>query len=453
MDAEGTAQAAGRGDRRRRGRKDADTKLSILTLGATPQDVTALAAIRDPDRFRYHPLGTIDTVADPGLCRPREILPALVAAARRLDPAPRGVLAFDDYPASPLAVLLAADLGLPGPSVESTLICHHKYWSRLKQREAAPDSVPPFQLIELDRSYQATDLEVAFPFWVKPIKSSLSHLGFRIDRLSDLAHAQALARQQLPAYVAAFDDMVGLAPGLAAAGLPPATGEGLIAEGLIGGLQCTLEAFFQGGTMTLLGITDSICLPDLPSFSRFVYPSGLPAGVQHRMAAIAERVMRHVGFDDGQFCLEFFYDEPRGRIWLIEINPRFCPQFSDLYAKVDGTSGHQVLVELAAGLTPSFRRGEGPYRVAASCVLRRFSDATVVRAPGDADLARLAAAIPDCHIDFLAGEGDRLSALAQDSYSFRYAVINLGAGDAAELEARYELACRLLPFEFAPVPD
>src|SRR5207248_1324355 len=100
----------------------------------------------------------------------------------------------------------------------------------------------------------SADRDVAFPFWVKPIKSSLSHLGFRIDRLAELAHAQALARQQLPAYVAAFDDMVGLAPGLAAAGLPPATGEGLIAEGLIGGRQCTLEAFFQGGTMRLLGI-------------------------------------------------------------------------------------------------------------------------------------------------------------------------------------------------------
>ena len=113
----GTAQAAGRGDRRRRGGEDADTTLVMLTLGATPQDVAALAAIREPERFRYHSLGTIDTVADPGLCRPREVLPALVAAARRLTSAPRGVLAFDDYPASPLAVLLAAELGLPGPSV------------------------------------------------------------------------------------------------------------------------------------------------------------------------------------------------------------------------------------------------------------------------------------------------------------------------------------------------
>ncbi len=305
-----------------------------------------------------------------------------------------------------------------------------------------PEAVPPFQLIELDRSYRPGELALGFPFWMKPIKSSLSHLGFRIGSAAEFEHARALARRQLPGYAAAFNDMLSLAPGLAGAGLPPAKGDGLIAEGLIGGRQCTLEAFFHKGTMRLLGITDSICFPDHPSFSRFVYPSALPQAVQDRMTAIAERVMRHVGFDDGQFCLEFFYEERWRRIWLIEINPRFCPQFSDLYAKVDGTSGHQVLVELAAGLMPSFRRGEGPCRIAASFVRRRFADATVVRAPDESDLARLADALPDCHVELLAREGDRLSNPAQDSYSFRYAVI----------VARYELACRLLPYEFAPAP-
>jgi hypothetical protein len=450
MDTDGTAQAAVRRDRPDVAVQEPGGPLPVLTLGMAPDDAAALAAIRDAGRFRYHPLGSYSAVADPELCRPAEVLPVLVAAARRLVPAPAGVIAFDDYPASPLAVLLAAALGLPGPSVESALICHHKYWSRLKQREAAPESVPPFRFVELDRRYGPSELGLAYPFWLKPVKSSLSHLGFRVGSPDEFEHARAAARRQLPSYAAAFKDMLRLAPGLAGAGLPPAAGDGLIAEGLVGGWQVTLEGYVQRGSMGLLGITDSICVPGHPSFSRFVYPSALPAAVQEAMAAIAERVMRHIGFDDGQFCAEFFYDEARRRIWLIEINPRFCPQFSDLYAKVDGTSGHQVLVELAAGLTPSFRRGQGPHRIAASFVRRRFADARVVRAPGDADLARLAAALPDCHVELLAREGDRLSELAQDSYSFRYAVINLGAADATALAERYALACRLLPYEFAP---
>ena len=450
MDTDGTAQAAVRRDRPEAAGHQPGAPLLVLTLGMTPDDAAALAAIRDPGRFRYHALGSDESVADPEQCRPAEVLPGLVAAARDLTPAPAAVVAFDDYPASPLAVLLAAALGLPGPSVESTLICHHKYWSRLKQREAAPGSVPPFRFVELDRPCGPDDLGLGFPFWLKPVKSSLSHLGYRIGSPEAFERARALARHQLPTYAAAFKDMLRLAPGLAGGGLPAAAGDGLIAEGLIGGRQVTLEAFFHRGAMRLLGITDSNCFADHPSFSHFVYPSTLPPAVQEEMTAIAERVMRHIGFDDGQFCAEFFYDEPRRRIWLIEINPRFCPQFSDLYAKVDGTSGHQVLVELAAGLVPTFRRGQGPHRVAASFVRRRFTDARVVRAPDDADLARLADALPDCHVELLAREGDRLSDLAQDSYSFRYAVINLGAADLEELNARYALASRLLPYEFGP---
>ena len=450
MDMDGTAQAAVRRDRPDVAGQEPRGLLPVLTLGMAPEDAKALAAIRDPGRFRYHPLGSYAAVADPEFCRPAEVLPGLVGAARRLNPAPGGVIAFDDYPASPLAVLLAAELGLPGPSVESTLICHHKYWSRLKQREVAPESVPPFRFVELDRRYGPDELGLAYPFWLKPVKSSLSHLGFRIGSPDEFERARAAARRQLPSYAAAFNDMLRLAPGLTGAGLPPAAGDGLIAEGLVGGWQVTLEGFFRRGSMGLLGITDSICGPGHPSFSRFVYPSALPGAVQDRMTAIAERVMRHVGFDDGPFCAEFFYDEAHRRIWLIEINPRFCPQFSDLYAKVDGTSGYQVLVELAVGLVPSLRPGQGRHRIAASFVRRRFADARVVRAPGEADLARLAAALPDCHVELLAQEGDRLSELAQDSYSFRYAVINLGAADAAELTARYALACRLLPYAFAP---
>ena len=73
------------------------------------------------------------------------------------------------------------------------------------------------QLIELDRRYGAGDLELDFPFWMKPIKSSLSHLGFRIESAAEFERARALARQQLPAYAAAFNDMLTLAPGLAGA--------------------------------------------------------------------------------------------------------------------------------------------------------------------------------------------------------------------------------------------
>jgi hypothetical protein len=418
----------------------------VLALAMAPAEAAALAAIRQPGRFRLQPMGEEPEVGDPAFCRPLRLLPALVAAARALPTPPAGVVAFDDYPASPLGVALAERLGLPGPRLAPSLVCHHKLWSRLAQRALVPESVPDFALVPLARP--PADPPLPFPFWLKPVKSSLSHLGFRIDSAAQYRAALARTRRELPAYVVAFDELLALAPGLPPAGCPSVGGEALIAEALVGGRQCTLEAFMQGGRLRLLGITDSICFPDHPSFSRFVYPSALPETVQARMAAIAERAMAGIGFEGGIFSIEFFFDEARGRIWLIEINPRYCPQFADLYAMVDGTSSHQVMIELACGLVPDFRRGGGPCRVAASFVWRRFSDGRVARAPAAEDLARLAEEVPHAHVEFLAQPGDRLSELAQDAYSFRYAVVNIGASDVATLEQRYRRACDLLPFRF-----
>ena len=65
-----------------------------MTLGATPLDVAALAAIREPERFRYHSLGSIDAKIriDRAILRPvtREFSPELVAIMRQSPTGPIG---------------------------------------------------------------------------------------------------------------------------------------------------------------------------------------------------------------------------------------------------------------------------------------------------------------------------------------------------------------------------
>jgi hypothetical protein len=203
--------------------------------------------------------------------------------------------------------------------------------------------------------------------------------------------------------------------------------------------------------MHLMGIVDSVRLPNRVSFSRFEHPSTLPVRARERMVAIADTVLRHVGFDSGMFNIEFFVDAHRDEPTIIEINARFCPQFSDLYAKVDGTYGHEVLVELAAGLKPAFARRRGRHRVAASFVLRMMQDQQVLQMPSPEDVAHVEATFPDAYVDLVAAAGDRLSDLAQDSYTYRYALINLGARNRAELASYFRLAANLLPYRFAAV--
>jgi hypothetical protein len=62
------------------------------------------------------------------------------------------------------------------------------------------------------------------------------------------------------------------------------------------------------------------------------------------------------------------------------------------------------------------------------------------------------ARFPGAFVDPLALPGERLGDLAQDCYSYRYALISLGADSPAQLESRYGEAVAMLPFEFARPP-
>lgn len=428
-----------------------DMPRTILTLALGPDDAHWLARINRPERFRFRSVGEFEQADNPEMCRPRAFVAAAIAEIGRMSEQPEGAVGFDDYPASLLASAIGERMGLPGPSLRSALLCSHKAWCRLIQRQTVPRSTPRFQIIDPRRAYRPGDLKLRFPFWLKPVKSSMSYLGFRIRSLAEFQRACALARRHLPRYVAAFDELVGMSEIT-----PPPGGVGvgagwLIAEQLIGGRQCTLEGFSHRGRITTLAVVDSIRLPNRVSFKRFDYPSRATTAEQAEMSRIATVMMRRVGFDDGLFNVEFFLDQTRTAPVIIEINPRFSPQFSDLYQKVDGALSHQYVVELAAGLAPSIMKRKGRHKLAASCVLRVPDDRIVRRAPSDADIARLQEAVPDAHAYLTAKSGDRLSELVQDMFTYRYGLVHLGAANRRELRDNLNRAMKLLPYDLAPL--
>ena len=331
------------------------------------------------------------------------------------------------------------------------MACNNKAWSRLLQTAAAPEAVPRFQIIDPHRVHRPDDLQLAYPFWLKPVKSSLSYLGFRIGSFAEFERAVALSRAGLPAYSAAFQELMDMARPSVPGGATNIRADWLIAEALLNGRQCTLDGLMCGGELTLIGVVDSIRLPNRVSFTRFDYPSRLRQATQAKMVDIAQRVLRRIGFDDGLFNMEFFVDERGEMPKIIEINPRFSPQFSDLFEKVDGTLTHQYVVEMATGERPAVARRRGRHRIAASCVLRVARDHVVTRAPTARDIARLQAAIPDAHAYVTTEAGGRLSESAQDSYTYRYGLIHLGARDRRDLKKKLAKTKKLLRYRLKPV--
>ena len=53
------------------------------------------------------------------------------------------------------------------------------------------------------------------------------------------------------------------------------------------------------------------------------------------------------------------YNQENDTIHIIEINPRMCSQFADLFEKVDGTNTYEYALALATGVRPHVSHGNG----------------------------------------------------------------------------------------------
>ena len=356
-----------------------------------------------------------------------------------------GVASSSDYPGCLVAAFISQELGLPGPSPTSVLWCSHKYYSRLAQRDAVPEATPRFELVDPDE-IQHAGLQLSFPVFVKPVKSWFSQHATQVESIDDLRRfvADPGVRAHLEVFVRPFNQLLQLHGGFAL------DGSYLIAEEVLSGDQVTFEGFVFRGRTFLVGIVDSIMYEGTISFERFEYPSHVDDATSERIRSVVERLMTHIGFDNGLFNVELFHDPSTGDVRIIEVNPRMCAQWADLMERVNGTNSYELLLSLAVGDEPPDAHPGGVDRMGASFVLRHFDDADVVDAPDDARLAAIRRRHPSSTVTTFYRRGDRLSAddFQSDGSSYRYAVINISGDETADLvhafgEVRDELGFRL----------
>lgn len=406
---------------------------------------------------------TFYTLLDFGLLRGVEQydIDELLAEGRRFieeaDAPPDGICTTIDFPATELVPLFAAERGLPGPSVEGVIACNHKHWSRVLQKESAPEAVPDFAAFDPFRDDALDSIALPYPFWIKPLNAFRSHLGFRIDQPQDFHAALPVIRSELPRLAEPFEKV------MAYADLPPEIArEGasrMLAEQIVTGRLCTLEGYVFHGEPHVYGIVDSVRAPNRSSFARYQYPSTLPDDVQRRLTDTGARVIANTGLDDSPFNMEFFYEPSSDEIRVLEINPRLSQSHAPLFELVDGTSHLQVMVDLALGRRPAEPFGSqgrpghgaiqrhGPYGIAAKFFLRAYRDAVVEAVPDPDDIARIEEDMPGALVHVLVEQGTRLSDLSdQDAYSYELAEVYLGARNRLELLDRWARVRDVLGF-------
>jgi hypothetical protein len=210
----------------------------------------------------------------------------------------------------------------------------------------------------------------------------------------------------------------------------------------------TFEGFMHAGSLTPVGMTDSILHPNGISFLRFDYPSAVPSELQRRMAGIAERFMRGIEFEGSLFNMEFFVG-PGGDLKIIEVNGRMASQFGPLVKAVHGMSTYEVQLELMSGGLPELPPARSDL-VASSFVLRTYEDAIVEAVP---DPAAGLERYPHAQVELLVRPGQRLSDNDDDVASHRLALVALAAPTREAVLARYEEAKRLLRFDLRPAGD
>lgn len=360
---------------------------------------------------------------------------------------PDAIVCHWDFPSSCLAPMIAAEYGIPAPSLEAVLKCEHKYWARMEQNEAAPECVPDFQALDPFVPDAADQLDLAFPVWLKPVKGFSSLLGFRAENRADLEEALAQFREHVGELGVPFDEC------LRHADLPPEVehvdGQHAVAEGIMSGRQFALEGYVLNGEVHIHGTFDMLLDQGGKSVVGLRYPADLADGLEERSTEVCRKVLKQVGFDNGCFNVEYLWDEAQDKLWLIEVNTRISQSHCELFRMVNGMSNHEIAVSVSLGKRPHLPAPD-PGRMAAKFVLTKLDDAVVTKCPSEQELVRIGEEFGDVLVEMVVEEGDTLSELrGQPVYCFNVAEVWIAASSRAELMEKRARLAEKLPLEFS----
>ncbi|WP_166261299.1 ATP-grasp domain-containing protein [Marinobacter salicampi] len=422
----------------------------IFVLAMDDLQRKELETVRNAENYEFHNVLDIPTLVEAEEIEFDRLLEQSRSEIKDAGVSVDAIIAHWDFPSSVLAPILGKEFGVPAPSLESVLKCEHKYWSRLEQAKAVPDVVPKFCNFDPFAEDPRAEIDLEFPFWVKPVKSFSSQLGFLIKSEADFDHAIEKTREGIGRIGSAFDEA------LAHIELPEelrnAGGMTCLAEEIIDGTQIAPEGSVRRGKIDINGVIDVNKDETGTKIDRFEYPSSASEELQQKVIDTSEKIIKHIGFDNGCFNVEFMWDEKKQQLWLIEINTRISQSHSEMFILVDGMSNHATAIEVALGEETRLPKGEGPYNVAAKFTIMHPDDGIVERTPSDKELEELEQMFPGMHLKLDVKPGMRLSEkVNQDAYQYVLGEVYLGADSQEELLKRYDECLDVLQVEIRPV--
>lgn len=362
-----------------------------------------------------------------------------------------GIITFWDYPAPLIVPLLNEKYTGHGNTFEDALKCEHKYYSRLTQREAGLKEAPDFDTFDPYDEVTTKDIKLDFPYWIKPIKGYLSQLSYKIESEEDFQKALVNIRKKAKDLCPGFDEFMEYvdAPEV----VREVKGYHFIAEEDIrGDWQGSLEAYMYEGKYYVNGVIDTITYPDSAALFCLHYPSKNNPELIKRIEDAGERAIRAMGWEDGAFNMEYFYNSKTDELFLLEINPRISQSHSSCFHFVDGKPHQRVLVDIALGNEHEPIEGEGKWNVSGKFTVRTFEDGLVTKAASPAEIREIMDSMEGVTIKNDPPAGMLLSEIPnQDNHSYLLVEAFIGANSESELYDKLKTVMERLPVKIRPV--
>ncbi len=344
-----------------------------------------------------------------------------------------GIVSNNEQFGAVIAAVLAEKLGLPGNDPRAVITAQHKFYARMQYARIAPEATPRFAAFAYTLKTR-DDLPFELPCFVKPVKATYSVLARRVDSFEEVRRHLSFwpfEKFIIKRLVKPFNDLMAWYTDCRV------DTHHMIAEELLEGVQLNLDGYVHEGRVTTLGIIDANMYPGTQAFASFEYPSRVPPEVRKRIAELAARIISGIGYRHGFFNAEFIWNPDTGRIHLIEVNPRMASQLAYLYECVDGINLYQINLELALGNAPSTHREAPRFGHAASFAMRKFDGKPLAAEPSREALSQMSSRFPEARLMLYLKHGAALAREMKWLGSYRYAVVNMGAANHADLHQRY----------------
>lgn len=353
---------------------------------------------------------------------------------------PDGIISLTDE-TSLVSSLIAEKLNLNSPIPQSIAQIQHKgnFFTKLKNK----NYILPSTVVDAN-DYHIHKNKIKYPIFIRPVRGTLSQHSNKISSVAEFDNFIS-SKGKLPfskLQKSFFNNQLKMSL------------QQYIFQPCVNFKQYTLDGMILNNKTKIIGITKSIFDDKGHSFIRFDFPVNFNKNIKSKLENLIKDLTETFGYDNGMFNIEFFLDGYTNKVYLIEFNTRHSREFECLYNSRYTHSITDMTTQVSLNKKPNLSIRKDNV-IAKSFILRKYKDFVITKLPNEKELDIIKQKYNLEKIKIDQKINQKLSNKKQDSYSYRYGVIDIHGTTDKEIFSKYEKVKKELNklITFSPVSD